>query len=114
MHEYDIRAPGRQTRARPSGGNQQKVVVARELARKPAALINPPGASIPARRASFWSRFGVAGSRRRDRLFSSELEEVLDISDRIAVMANRRFAGVMNRAEADIKTIGLWMSGRAA
>ena len=39
MREYDIRAPGPQTRARLSGGNQQKIVVARELARKPAALI---------------------------------------------------------------------------
>ena len=45
---------------------------------------------------------------------SSELEEVLAISDRIAVMADGRFAGVVSRAEADRAQIGIWMSGRAA
>jgi simple sugar transport system ATP-binding protein len=43
---------------------------------------------------------------------SSELEEVLAISDRIAVMADGRFAGLVSRAEADRGQIGLWMSGR--
>ncbi len=45
---------------------------------------------------------------------SSELEEILDVSDRIAVMADGRFAGVVARGEADLREIGLWMSGRAA
>jgi ABC-type uncharacterized transport system ATPase subunit len=43
---------------------------------------------------------------------SSELEEVLEISDRIAVMAGGQFAGEMPTAEADLKQIGLWMAGR--
>jgi len=46
--------------------------------------------------------------------FSSELDEVLDIADRIAVMANGVFAGVTTLAAADLGQIGLWMSGRAA
>jgi len=45
---------------------------------------------------------------------SSELEEVLAISDRIAVLAGGGFAGVCTRREADLRQIGLWMSGRAA
>jgi simple sugar transport system ATP-binding protein len=45
---------------------------------------------------------------------SSELEEVLAISDRIAVLAGGGFAGVVARAAADLRQIGLWMSGRAA
>ena len=45
---------------------------------------------------------------------SSELEEVLAVSDRIAVMADGAFAGMVPRAEADLQQIGLWMSGRAA
>ena len=45
---------------------------------------------------------------------SSELEEVMTISDRIAVMAGGGFAGVVSHAEADMRQIGLWMSGRAA
>jgi simple sugar transport system ATP-binding protein len=45
---------------------------------------------------------------------SSELEEVLDVSDRIAVMADGQFLGIMKRDEVDLAQIGLWMSGRAA
>jgi general nucleoside transport system ATP-binding protein len=118
MREYDIRAPGPHTRAaRLSGGNQQKIVVARELDRRPAALI--------AHQAAWGLDPGATGfvlervlALRQDGAaivyFSSELEEVLDVSDRIAVMANGAFAGVTARAEADVKQIGLWMSGRAA
>ena len=45
---------------------------------------------------------------------SSELEEVLDVSDRVAVMADGRFVGIVQREEVDLAQIGLWMSGRAA
>ena len=45
---------------------------------------------------------------------SSELEEVLAIGDRIAVLSGGRFAGVVARAEADLGRIGLWMAGQAA
>jgi len=45
---------------------------------------------------------------------SSELEEVLDVSDRVAVIANGVFAGMSAREVADLRQIGLWMSGRAA
>ncbi len=118
MREYDIRAPGPQTRAaRLSGGNQQKIVVARELARKPAALIaHQPawGLDPGATRFVLEQVLALRAAGAAIVYFSSELEEVLDISDRIAVMANGGFAGVTTRAEADIKMIGLWMSGRAA
>ena len=111
-------APGPQTRAaRLSGGNQQKIVVARELARRPAALIaHQPawGLDPGATRFVLEQVLALRAAGAAIVYFSSELEEVLDISDRIAVMANGGFAGVMNRAEADIKIIGLWMSGRAA
>jgi general nucleoside transport system ATP-binding protein len=45
---------------------------------------------------------------------SSELEEVLEISDRVAVMADGRFLGITPRDDVDLAQIGLWMSGRAA
>jgi simple sugar transport system ATP-binding protein len=45
---------------------------------------------------------------------SSELEEVLAISDRVAVMAGGGFAGFMPRSALDMRQIGLWMAGRAA
>jgi general nucleoside transport system ATP-binding protein len=118
MREYDIRAPGPRTpAARLSGGNQQKIVVARELDRKPAVLIAhqaawglDPGATRFVLERVLALRDGGAAVV----YFSSELDEVLDISDSIAVMANSGFAGVTTRAAADLRQIGLWMSGRAA
>jgi ABC-type uncharacterized transport system ATPase subunit len=45
---------------------------------------------------------------------SSELEEVLDVADRVAVIADGRLAGIVERGAVDLGEIGLWMSGRAA
>jgi simple sugar transport system ATP-binding protein len=118
MREYDIRAPGPATPAgRLSGGNQQKIVVARELDRKPAALIAHQAAWGLDPGATRFVLERVLALREQGAAivyFSSELEEVLDVSDRIAVMANGVFAGVTARADADLAEIGLWMSGRAA
>ncbi len=118
MAEYDVRAPSPQTiAARLSGGNQQKIVIARELDRRPAVLIahqaawglDPGATRFVLERVIALREAGAAVV-----YFSSELEEVLDISDRIAVLAGGAFAGVTPRAEANLKQIGLWMSGRAA
>ena len=118
MREYDIRAPGPDTlAARLSGGNQQKIVVARELDRKPAVLIahqaawglDPGATRFVVNRVLALREAGAAIV-----YFSSELEEVLEVSDRIAVMANGSFAGFTARDGADLGQIGLWMSGRTA
>ena len=118
MRAYDIRAPRPQTpAARLSGGNQQKIVVARELARKPAALIaHQPawGLDPGATRFVIDELLALRDAGAAILYFSSELEEVLDIADRIAVMANGRFAGVVNARGGRLRPIGLWMSGRAA
>ena len=116
--EYDVRAPGPSAVvAKLSGGNQQKIVVARELDRAPAVLIAhqaawglDPGATrfVLDRVVSLRDAGGAV------LYISSELEEVLAISDRVAVMAGGGFAGVVARAEADLRQIGLWMAGRAA
>jgi general nucleoside transport system ATP-binding protein len=118
MREYDVRAPGPQTlAARLSGGNQQKIVVARELDRKPAVLIahqaawglDPGATRFVINRILALREEGAAIV-----YFSSELEEVLEVSDRIAVMANGSFAGFTAREGAHLGQIGLWMSGRTA
>jgi simple sugar transport system ATP-binding protein len=118
MKEYDIRGQGPKTlAARLSGGNQQKIVIARELDRKPAVLIahqaawglDPGATRFVLERVLALREEGAAVL-----YFSSELEEVLEVADRIAVMANCGFAGVTMRKGADIGQIGLWMSGRAA
>ena len=118
MQGYDIRAPPPQTLAATlSGGNQQKIVVARELDRKPAALVaHQPawGLDIGATRFVLEQVLALREAGAAVVYLSSELEEVLDVSDRIAVMADGRFAGVMTREGLDLGQIGLWMSGRAA
>ena len=118
MAEYDIRAPGPKTVvARLSGGNQQKIVVARELDRAPAVLVAHQaawGLDPGATRFVLDRVIALRDAGAAVVYVSSELEEVLEISDRIAVMANGGFAGVTPRAEADLGQIGLWMAGRAA
>jgi ABC-type uncharacterized transport system ATPase subunit len=118
MREYDIRAPASRTLvARLSGGNQQKIVVARELDRRPTVLIAHQaawGLDPGAARFVLERILALRGEGAAIVYFSSELEEVLEISDRIAVMANGGFAGVATRADADLGQIGLWMAGRAA
>jgi general nucleoside transport system ATP-binding protein len=118
MREYDVRAPGPHTLAgHLSGGNQQKIVVARELDRNPAVLIahqaawglDPGATRFVVNRVLALREAGAAIV-----YFSSELEEVLEVSDRIAVMANGSFAGFTARDGADLGQIGLWMSGRTA
>ena len=118
MREYDIRAPGPETlAARLSGGNQQKIVVARELDRKPAVLIAHQaawGLDPGATRFVLDRMLALREAGAAIVYFSSELEEVLEVSDRIAVMANGEFRGLSPRATAPIsRQIGLWMAGRS-
>jgi general nucleoside transport system ATP-binding protein len=118
MRDYDIRAPGPGTPAqRLSGGNQQKIVVARELDREPAALIAHQaawGLDPGATRFVIDEILRLRAAGAAVVYLSSELEEVLDVSDRVAVISNGRFAGLVERDKADLNQIGLWMSGRAA
>lgn len=117
MKEYDIRASGPGACvARLSGGNQQKIVIARELERDPAVLVahqatwglDPGATHFVLDRVMALRDAGAAVL-----YISSELEEVLSISDWIAVMADGCFAGFVSRADADRAQIGLWMSGRS-
>ena len=118
MRDYDIRAPGPSTAAgRLSGGNQQKVVIARELDRKPNVLIAHQaawGLDPGATRFVLERILALRDAGAAVLYLSSELEEVLDVSDRVAVIANGVFAGMSAREVADLRQIGLWMSGRAA
>jgi rhamnose transport system ATP-binding protein len=100
----DIRTPGRETPIGTlSGGNQQKVVIARWLARRPRVLIlDEPtkGIDIGAkaeihRLVERLARSGVAVL-----VISSDLGELLAMSDRVAVMREGRLAGVLERGGA--------------
>ncbi len=118
MAAYDIRAPGPgAVVARLSGGNQQKIVVARELDRAPAVVVAHQatwGLDPGAARFVLDSLVALRNAGSAVLYISSELEDVLALGDRIAVLAEGRFAGVVTREEVSRPQIGLWMAGRAA
>ncbi|MFE2092517.1 sugar ABC transporter ATP-binding protein [Streptomyces sp. NPDC059460] len=91
-----------------SGGNQQKVVLARWLAGKPRLLIlDEPtrGIDIGAKAEIYQIIADLARDGVALLVISSELPEVLGLADRIAVMQNGRITGVLGRAEATEETI---------
>jgi L-arabinose transport system ATP-binding protein len=86
-----------------SGGNQQKVVLARWLARNPALLIlDEPtrGVDVGAKSEIYAIIHELAGAGIAILMVSSELPEVLGLADRIIVMQNGRITGELGRAEA--------------
>jgi len=118
--EYDIRTPSTSaTAATLSGGNQQKVVVAREFSRPLTALIlDQPTRGLDVGSVEFIHRQIIA---RRDAgaailLVSAELDEVMELSDRIAVMYRGNLVALVDGPSADREAIGLLMAtgGRSA
>jgi simple sugar transport system ATP-binding protein len=114
---FDIRAESpAQPVASLSGGNQQKVVVARELGRNPKVLIaSQPTRGLDVGSIEFIHRQIV---EQRDAglgvlLVSSELDEVLSLADRVAVMYRGRIVGVLEGKAAERERIGLMMAGAA-
>jgi general nucleoside transport system ATP-binding protein len=116
MERYDIRAQSPQTMAGTlSGGNQQKIVIARELERNPIVLIahQPAWGLDPGATHFVLERIAALRDAGGAVIYiSSELEEVLAVGDRIAVLSGGRFAGIVPREEVEMGQIGLWMSER--
>lgn len=99
-----------------SGGNQQRVVLARELAARPRVLVAAQptrGLDVGAIEYMTERLRSVAASGVGVLLISSELEEVLDLAHRIVVMHEGRVIGEMTRAEVDLERLGLLMGGAA-
>ena len=88
---------------RLSGGNQQKVVVAKSLAREPnVLLLDEPtrGVDVGAKSEIYRLMDDLAEEGKAILLISSELEEVLSMTDRILVMHEGRISGEFSRDEA--------------
>lgn len=97
-----------------SGGNQQRVVLARELAHDPKVLVAAqPTRGLDVGAIEYMSdRLRAAAAEGvAVLLISSELEEILDLSDRIVVMHSGRIVGGMERADVDLERLGLMMGG---
>jgi len=100
-----------------SGGNQQRVVLARELSHEPKILVAAqPTRGLDVGAIEYMSHrlVAAAASGVAVLLISSELEEILELSHRIIVMHSGRIVGEMSRAEANFETLGLLMGGAAA
>jgi simple sugar transport system ATP-binding protein len=112
---FDVRTPSIATRVTYlSGGNIQKLLLARELAMAPKVLVcNKPTNGLDVKTAQFVLRTlrDLAGEGKAILLISSELDELLAISDRIGVIFNGQLLAVLPRAEADPERIGHLMLG---
>jgi simple sugar transport system ATP-binding protein len=115
MERFDIRAPSPFTPASHlSGGNQQKMVVARECARPIRLLIAAqPTRGLDVGATTFLHRQFV---EKRDQgcavlLVSTELDEIISLSDRIAVMYRGRILATLPAPEATRESIGQLMAG---
>ena len=117
IEEFDIRTPSAGTLAKQlSGGNQQKVVVARELSRELKVLV----ASQPTRGLDVGSIefihdqiMEARDSGKSVLIISTELDEVLALADRIAVMYKGRIVGIVD-ANTTREKLGKMMAGIAA
>lgn len=116
IKEFDIRSgQGAATPARAmSGGNQQKAIVAREIDRSPDVfIIAQPTRGLDVGAVEYIHKRIIA---ERDKgkavlLVSLELDEVMDVSDRIAVIFNGEIVGTVNAKDANENELGLMMSG---
>jgi simple sugar transport system ATP-binding protein len=115
--EYDIRpVSGSLPTSAFSGGNQQKVVLARELDRNPdLLLVGQPTRGVDIGAIEFIHRRLVAlrDAGKAILLVSVELDEILALADRVLVMHDGRIVGDLPRAEATERTLGLMMAGVA-
>ncbi len=118
VHNFDVRTPSIEALASTlSGGNQQKVVVARELARPLKLLVAAqPTRGLDVGSIEFIHTQIVA---QRDSgsavlLVSAELDEILSLADRILVMFHGRIIADIPSADAHRNTIGLLMAGVTA
>ena len=118
IDDFEISCPGPEAPlASLSGGNQQRVVLARELSCGPRVLV----AAQPTRGLDVGAIEYMTDRIRRAAeagvgvlLISSELEEILDLAHRIVVISDGRIIGEMDRSEADLERLGLLMGGAVA
>ena len=115
IDRFQVKTPSRQTLAKYlSGGNIQKVVLARELSRHPRAII----AAQPTRGLDIGATEYVRGQLLEQRrggaavlLISEDLDEIRHLSDRIAVMYKGRILETLDAMDATREQLGLLMAG---
>jgi ABC-type uncharacterized transport system ATPase subunit len=117
VQAYDVMTPSIDTRTRLlSGGNLQKLILAREISSQPSLMVavHPTrgldvGATEAVQRLLLEQRDSGAGIV----LISEDLEELLSLSDRIAVLYEGRIMGIVESDKARVEELGLMMAGAA-
>ena len=115
ISKFNVKTPSRETQVKNlSGGNIQKLILARELSRQPRALI----AAQPTRGLDIGATEYVHQQLLEQRkegaatlLISENLDEILALSDRIAVIFEGQIMGIIPRGEATTEQLGLLMAG---
>jgi len=102
--KFGVKGQGHQNADEMSGGNQQKVVIAKWLARNPRVVVlDEPtrGIDVGARSSIYDIIVGLANEGVSVIVVSSDLEEVLGVSNRIMVMAQGKQSGILSRQDAN-------------
>lgn len=115
MKEFDVRGAGEFVLAKGfSGGNQQKAIIAREIDRDPDLLIvSQPTRGLDVGAIEYIHKRLI---EERDRgkavlVVSFELDEILNLSDRIAVIHDGKIQGIVTPAETNKQELGILMAG---
>ncbi len=115
VEHFDVRTPGIDTSARAlSGGNQQKLVIGREMAASPRLLVaaHPTRGIDVGAQASVWADLRAA---RREGLamllVSADLEELIGLADRLVVMLRGRVVAELDPATTTPRILGGYMTG---
>lgn len=115
IEQFDVRTPGEHTLARAlSGGNQQKAIIAREVDRNPDLLIAAqPTRGLDVGAIEFIHKKLI---EQRDNgkavlLLSLELDEILNVSDRVAVIYEGKIVAIVDAKETNEQQLGLLMAG---
>ncbi|MAS34531.1 MAG: heme ABC transporter ATP-binding protein [Anaerolineaceae bacterium] len=115
IQRFNIKTPSHDTAIKNlSGGNVQKLILARELSRQPVVLI----AAQPTRGVDIGASEYIRSVLMQQRssgvailLISEDLDEILALSDRIAVLYEGRVVDIVDRENADVEMLGLMMAG---
>ncbi len=115
VDRFTVKTPSLDTpTANLSGGNIQKLIIARELSGEPDVLI----AAQPTRGVDIGAAEYIHSVLMQQRaggtailLISEDLDEVIGLSDRVAVMFEGRIMGILDQEEATVHRLGLWMAG---
>jgi|SRR5271157_201276 len=115
VNEFTVKTPSLDTPLKNlSGGNIQKLIMARELSRRPDALIAAQptrGVDIGATEYIHQRLLAQREAKTAILLISEDLDEIRTLSDRIAIMYEGKITGIVERGQASIEQIGLMMAG---